>query len=147
MLAYTHKHVQHDVDDRRQVPAIVRMAEAAGGDLRTRPRVSVVCCTASPLQVHPELLDASTDLAAAGIPVVVMSLPIAGGTAPITIAGSVTVGVAEILGTITAIQLRAPGAKLFFSLAPGLLDMRRDHLRLRRRGGPPAGGAGGRDRP
>jgi trimethylamine:corrinoid methyltransferase-like protein len=123
-LAYTHKHVQHDVDDRRQVAAIVRMAEVTGGDLRSRPRVSVVCCTASPLQVHPELLDASTDLAAAGVPVVVMSLPIAGGTAPITIAGSVTVGVAEVLGTITAIQLRAPDAKLFFSLAPALLDMR-----------------------
>jgi trimethylamine--corrinoid protein Co-methyltransferase len=123
-LAYTHKHVQHDVDDRRQVAAIVRMAEVTGGDLRSWPRVSVVCCTASPLQVHPELLDASTDLAAAGIPVVVMSMPIAGATAPITIAGSITVGVAEVLGTMTAIQLRAPGAKLFFSLAPGLLDMR-----------------------
>ena len=124
MLAHTRKHVSCDVDGPWQVPSIVRMAETAGGDLRTRPRVSVVCCTASPLQVHPELLDASTDLAAAGIPVVVMSMPIAGGTAPITVAGSVTVGVAEILGTITAIKLRAPEAKLFFSMVPGLLDMR-----------------------
>ena len=124
MLAHTRKHVGSDVDGRWQVPSIVRMAEAAGGDLRTRPRISVVCCTASPLQVHPEMLDAATDLAAAGIPVVVMSMPIAGGTAPITVAGSVTVGVAEILGTVTAIQLRAPGAKLFFSMVPGLLDMR-----------------------
>jgi trimethylamine--corrinoid protein Co-methyltransferase len=124
MLAHTRKHVGSDVDGRWQVPAIMRMAEAAGGDLRARPRVSVVCCTASPLQVHAELLDASTDLAAAGIPVVVMSMPIAGGTAPITVAGSVTVGVAEILGAITAIKLRAPEAKLFFSMVPGLLDMR-----------------------
>ena len=115
-------------DDRRggrwQVPGTRRMAEAAGGDLRTRPRVSVVFCTASPLQVHPEMLDAATDLAAAGLPLVVMSMPIAGGTTPITVAGSVTVGVAEILGTMTAIKLRAPEAKLFFSMVPGLLDMR-----------------------
>jgi len=55
---------------------------------------------------------------------VVMSMPIAGGTAPITVAGSVTVGVAEILGTITAVKLRAPEAKVFFSMVPGLLDMR-----------------------
>jgi len=123
-LAYTRKHVQHDVDYRRQVGPFLRMSEAAGGDLRTRPRTSIVCCTASPLQVHPELLDASTDLASAGIPVVVMAMPIAGGTTPITVAGSVTVGVAEVLGTITAIQARAPGAKLFFSMVPGLLDMR-----------------------
>ena len=124
MLAHTGKHVSADVDGRWQVPAIMRMAQTAGGDLHTRPRVSVICCTASPLQVHPELLDASTDLAAAGLPVVVMSMPIAGGTAPITVAGSVTVGVAEILGTITAIKQRAPEAKLFYSMVPGFLDMR-----------------------
>jgi len=124
MLANTRKHVQHDVEGRREVAPFLRMTEAAGGDLRTRPRTSVVCCTASPLQVHPELLDASTDLAAAGIPVVVMSMPIAGGTTPITVAGSVTVGVAEVLGTIVAIQARAPGAKVFFSMVSGLLDMR-----------------------
>jgi trimethylamine--corrinoid protein Co-methyltransferase len=124
MLSHTRKHVSADVDGRWQVPAIMRMAQTAGGDLRTRPRISIVCCTASPLQVHPELLDASTDLAAAGLPIIVMSMPIAGGTAPITVAGSVTVGVAEILGTITAIKLRAPEAKLFFSMVPGFLDMR-----------------------
>jgi len=124
MLAHTQKHVMTDVEARWQVPGTRRMAEAAGGDLHTRPRVSIIFCTASPLQEHPEMLDAATDLAAAGLPLVVMSMPIAGGTTPITVAGSVTVGVAEILGTITAIKLRAPEAKLFFSMVPGLLDMR-----------------------
>jgi len=124
MLAHTQKHVMTDVDARWQVAGTRRMAEAAGGDLRTRPRVSIIFCTASPLQAHTELLDASTDLAAAGLPVVVMSMPIAGGTAPITIAGSVTVAVAEIIGTITAVKLRAPEARVFFSMVPGLLDMR-----------------------
>ncbi|MBM3146484.1 MAG: trimethylamine methyltransferase family protein [Actinobacteria bacterium] len=124
MLASTQKHVMNDVEFHWQVPGTRRMAEAAGGDLRTRPRVSIVFCTASPLQAHTEMLDAATDLAAAGLPLVVMSMPIAGGTAPITVAGSVTVGVAEILGTITAVKLRAPEAKLFFSMVPGLLDMR-----------------------
>jgi trimethylamine--corrinoid protein Co-methyltransferase len=124
LLGHTTKHVQHDVDGRWQVDALRRMAEATGGDLRTRPRVSVVCCTASPLQAHAELLDASTDLAALGIPVVVMPMPITGGTAPLTVAATVTMTMAEFLGAATAMQLRAPGARLILGAVPGVLDMR-----------------------
>jgi trimethylamine--corrinoid protein Co-methyltransferase len=124
-LRHTTKHVQHEVDGRWQVEACKRMAEAAGGDLRTRPRVSLICCTASPLHAHAELLDASTDLAALGIPVVVMPMPIAGGTAPLTVAGTVTMVMAEFLGAATSVQLRAPGARLILGAVPGLLDMKR----------------------
>jgi trimethylamine--corrinoid protein Co-methyltransferase len=124
ILRHTTKHVQHDVDGRWQVEPLVRMAEIAGGDVRTRPRVSAVCCTASPLSAHAELLDASTDLAMRGIPVLVLPMPIAGGTAPLTVAGTATMNVAEFFGAATAIQLRAPGAPLIMGAAPGLLDMR-----------------------
>jgi trimethylamine--corrinoid protein Co-methyltransferase len=124
MLASTTKHIQHDVDGRSQVDPLVSMAEVAGGDLRARPRVSVVCCTASPFSAHSELLDACTDLAARGIPVLVLPMPIAGGTAPLTVAATATMNVAEFLGAATAMQLRASGAPLIFGAAPGLLDMK-----------------------
>lgn len=123
-LCHTTKHVQHEVDGRWQVEACRRMAEVAGDDLWTRPRVSLICCTASPLHAHAELLDASTDLAALGIPVVVMPMPLAGGTAPLTVAGTVTMVMAEFLGAATAVQLRAPGARLILGAVPGLLDMK-----------------------
>jgi len=123
-LGHTTKHVQHDVDGRWQVEPLRRMAEVTGGDLRMRPRVSVVCCTASPLQAHAELLDASTDLAALGIPVVVMPMPITGGTAPLTVAATVTMVMAEFLGAATAMQLLAPGARLILGAVPGILDMK-----------------------
>jgi trimethylamine--corrinoid protein Co-methyltransferase len=124
MLRRTTKHVQHEVDGRWQVEPLKHMAEATGGDLRERPRVSVVCCTASPLSAHTELLDASTGLAAFGIPVLVMPMPIMGGTAPLTVAATATMNVAEFLGAATAMQLRAPGAPLIMGAAPGLLDMK-----------------------
>jgi trimethylamine--corrinoid protein Co-methyltransferase len=124
LLAHTRKHVQHDLDGRWQVEALRRMAEATGGDLGTRPRVSVVCCTASPLKAHPELLDASTDLAALGIPVAIMPMPISGGTAPLTVSATATMVMAEFLGAATAMQVRAPGARLILGAVPGLLDMR-----------------------
>jgi trimethylamine--corrinoid protein Co-methyltransferase len=123
-LANTRKHVQHEVEGRWQVEPLKRMAEATGGDLRKRPRVSVVCCTASPLLAHAELLDASTDLAKAGIPVVVYPMPIAGGTAPITVAGAVTMNIAEFLGAATAILVQCPGAPLLMGAGTSMLDMR-----------------------
>jgi trimethylamine--corrinoid protein Co-methyltransferase len=123
-LRHTTKHVQHEVDGRWQVDACRRMAEVAGGDLLTRPRLSLVCCTASPLQAHAELLDASTDLAALGIPVVIMPMPITGATAPLTIAATVTMIMAEFLGAMTAMRVRAPESRLVLGAVPGLLDMK-----------------------
>ena len=123
-LAHTRKHVQHELEGRWQVEAIRRMSEATGGDVRERPRVSVVCCTASPLLVHSELFDASTDLAAMGIPVVIYPMPIAGATAPITVAGTATMNIAEFMGAATAMLLRAPDAPIIMGAGLGLLDMR-----------------------
>jgi len=123
MLTWTTMHVQHEIEGRWQVEPFLRMTEAAGGD-RRRPRTSIVCCTASPLLAHSRLLDASTDLAALGIPVVILPMPIAGATAPFTAAGAATMNVAEFLGAAAAVHVRAPGAPLIMGIGPGLLDMR-----------------------
>ena len=124
VLAHTRKHVQHEVEGRWQVEAVRRMAEATGGELRERPRVSLVCCTASPLLAHGELLDASTDLAALGIPIVIYPMPIAGGTAPITVAGAATMNIAEFIGAATAMLLRVPQAPIIMGAGVSMLDMR-----------------------
>ena len=124
MLSWSRKHVQHEVEGRWQVEAFRRVAEVAGGDPATRPRLSIVCCTASPLRAHAELLDASSDVAAMGFPVVVLPMPIAGAAAPTTVAGTATVNVAEFLGAATAIRLAAPDAKVIMGVGAALLDMR-----------------------
>lgn len=124
MLTWSRKHVQHEVEGRWQVEPFKRVAEAVGGDLATRPRLSIVCCTSSPLRAHAELLDASADLAAMGIPVVVLPMPISGATAPITAAGTAIMNVAEFLGAAAAIRLAAPQAKLIMGIGAAHLDMR-----------------------
>jgi trimethylamine--corrinoid protein Co-methyltransferase len=123
LLSWTSKHVQHEIDGRWQVEAFLRMAEIAGGD-GARPRLSIVCCTASPLRAHGRLLDASTDLAVHGVPVVILPMPISGATAPITIAGTAAMNVAEFLGAATAVLVRAPEARLVMGIGPGLIDPR-----------------------
>jgi trimethylamine--corrinoid protein Co-methyltransferase len=101
--------------------------EIIAGDLRRfreRPRVGVLCAVRAPLEVEANLLDLTCDLAALGAPVWIYSMPISGATGPVTFAGTMTLMWAEILGTLTALQIASPGATAMACCGPGLLDMR-----------------------
>ncbi len=127
VLSETTKHVQHDVHDLGDVAPMLELLGVLGqGDeeLRTRPRVSLVCCTASPLKVEGRVLDASIAMARHHVPILVYPMPIAGATAPVTIAGAVTLNIAEFLAVATTIALAAPGAPLMMGAGASLLDMR-----------------------
>jgi trimethylamine--corrinoid protein Co-methyltransferase len=58
-----------------------------------------------------------------GIPAIYSPAPLAGGTAPITIAGQVAQGTAESLLGLIIHQLRNPGAPFLFGIGPAVLDM------------------------
>lgn len=126
-LTYSNMHTQHEIESTWQAELLLRMFEVVGCDretMRTRPRLSVVCCTASPLLAHREMLDADLELAAHGVPILVYPMPVAGGNAPVTVAGAVTMNIAEFLGVATAIQLAHPGAPLLMGAGTSLLDMK-----------------------
>ena len=126
-LCWSDKHLQDEVNDHRQVETLMGMMEVVCGGLdefRRRPRVSVVCCTSSPLGIDRDFLDANLEMARYGTPILVYPMPIAGGTAPITVAGTVAMNVAEFLGVNAAIQLAAPGTPVMFGAGASLLDMK-----------------------
>jgi len=126
MAAWARKHIQEDVTFPWQVePALEIFATLCGGldAYRERPRFSSICCTTSPLAVDGDLLDASIGLARHGCPIVVYPMPIAGATAPLTVAGVVTMNVAEFLGVATAIELAAPGSRQIMGVGASLIDM------------------------
>jgi trimethylamine--corrinoid protein Co-methyltransferase len=132
MLTETSKHVTF-VDCPGEVDAVLRICEAHSGDLeqfRARPRISTVVTAASPLQVDGGALDIHIALAEHGVPIEVYSMTIAGATSPVTLAGSVTQGLAEFLGIATALQVAAPGARLVFCFGSGVLDMLRTTFAL-----------------
>jgi trimethylamine--corrinoid protein Co-methyltransferase len=70
------------------------------------------------------MLDLNVAVARLGGPVVVYPMPIAGATAPVTVAGAAVMNVAEFLGCAAAIQLQAPGAPLIMGAGTSLLDMK-----------------------
>lgn len=132
LLTETHRHVTF-IDCPREVGTVLRICEVLAGDLerfRERPRISTVVTAASPLQVDGEALDVHVALARQGVPVKVYSMAIAGATAPVTLAGTVALGLAEFLGIATALQAAAPGARLIFAFGSGVLDMLRTTFSL-----------------
>jgi len=113
------------------VTPLLRILEVLCGDLdrfRSRPRVSTLFTVASPFQLDGRLLDFHAELARYGAPVEIYTVPMAGATAPITLAGTVTQGVAEFLGAASAMQVLAPGARLIMGAGSTILDMRTAQL-------------------
>jgi trimethylamine--corrinoid protein Co-methyltransferase len=103
-----------------------RMACEVRGDterLREKPYFIMYNQPVSPLK-HPfETVDKLLFCADRGVPSTYCPSPIAGGTAPITTAGQVTLGVAEALFGLVLHQLRSPGAPFVIGQGPNVLDM------------------------
>ena len=126
ILRETDKHVTF-VDCPTEVAAVKRIFEVLAGDLARfseRPRVSTLVTAASPLQVDGKVLDVHVAMAECGAPIKVYSMTSAGATSPMTIAGTVTQGVAEFLAIATILQVAVPASKVIFCCGSGTLDMK-----------------------
>jgi trimethylamine---corrinoid protein Co-methyltransferase len=100
-------------------------ADSGGRDnLRQKPRAIFDVCPSPPLNWSEFGSHNLLDLARAGVPAEIVSMPLAGGTAPVTLAGSVTQHAAEVLAGITLHQLAAPGSPIVWGGAPAIFDMR-----------------------
>lgn len=99
--------------------------EAGGRErLRQRPRAVFDVCPSPPLTWTEFAAQSLIDLARAGVPAEIVSMPLAGAAAPVTLAGAVVQHAAECLSGITIHQLAAPGAPLVWGGAPAIFDMR-----------------------
>ena len=92
--------------------------------LVARPRAVFDVCPSPPLHWSDFAAQNLVDLARAGIPAEIISVPLAGATAPVTLAGAVVQHAAECLSGIVIHQLAAPGAPVVWGGAPAIFDMR-----------------------
>lgn len=99
--------------------------ESRGRDiLRQKPRAIFDVCPSPPLNWSEFASQNLVDLARAGIPAEIVSMPLAGATAPVTLAGSITQHAAECISGIVIHQLAQPGAPIVWGGAPAIFDMR-----------------------
>jgi len=127
-LANTGKHVQTvTVVEPDLAEIAVRMALAVSGSeeaMRAEPPISALLGTVTPLGNDAGTLEAGLVFAEAGIPIGFVTMPMGGSTTPITMAGSLVVGIAEALGAVCVVQAACPGAAVFICFIPSVMDLK-----------------------
>lgn len=102
------------------------LSAVAGGDraLAERPIAVFDVCPSPPLLWSDLTCQNLIDCARAGIPAELVSMPLAGATAPVTLAAAVVQHAAECLSGILIGQLAKKGAKVVWGGSPAAFDMR-----------------------
>ena len=102
------------------------LALVAGGEeaLAARPIAVFDVCPSPPLLWSDLTCQNLIDCARAGIPAELVSMPLAGATAPVTLAAAVVQHAAENLSGITIGQLARRGAPIVWGGSPAAFDMR-----------------------
>jgi trimethylamine--corrinoid protein Co-methyltransferase len=98
------------------------------GDRRafaTKPQAIFDVCPSPPLIWSEFGAQNLIELARAGVPAEIVSMPLAGAAAPVTLLGSVVQHAAECLSGITIHQLAGAGAPVVWGGAPAIFDMRK----------------------
>lgn len=127
MASNTGKHVRVLSFSAAGVEAILEMTRVFldGKTIREKPLFSMGFTAHGPLRWTNLALEIYYTSAGHGIPVMVNGEPMAGGTSPVTLAGALTVGNAEIIGGIVVNQLLEPGRPCIHNLGfAHVMDMR-----------------------
>src|SRR5512138_2465675 len=122
------KHAQTEsIYNVREASAAIEMAALLVGGkdkLRARPVLSLMQCTAPPLAHDRGSLDAALIAAEHGIPTGFMTMASCLTTGPVTLAGNLAVGNAEVIAATALLQLAYPGAPVFYAAAQTASDPR-----------------------
>ena len=106
---------------------MIRLAAAiAGGPdkLRERPIVSTLTCPVSPLKLVRECCEIIIESARSGVCCNILSMAMAGGSSPVTLAGTLVTHNAEVLAGVTLSQATAKGAPVVYGSSTTGMDLR-----------------------
>ncbi len=127
MLRHTTKPIVFVCDTRADIEDIAAMAAAVAGGmerLARYPNILLYSEPSTPLQHTLEATEKLLFCAEYTIPVTHSPAPMMGGTAPVTIAGAVALGNAEVLSSLVMHQLKKPGAPFLYGHGVHHLDMK-----------------------
>jgi len=101
------------------------LAAIVGGrdTLRERPLLSFATCPGSPLTYSKEHCEIVMEAARCGLAVNIISMTMAGGSAPVTLAGTLVVLNAEVLGSIVLNQLVCKGSPVIYGSSTCPIDL------------------------
>jgi trimethylamine--corrinoid protein Co-methyltransferase len=127
MLEHTTKPIVFVCDDRADCQAISAMAAAAAGGmerLRLSPTLLLYSEPSTPLKHSETATGKLLYMAEQALPIVHSPAPMMGGTAPVTLAGGLALGNAEVLSSLVMHQLKQPGAPFVYGSGLHHMDMK-----------------------
>jgi trimethylamine--corrinoid protein Co-methyltransferase len=117
-LQNTTKHVHgveiFDAEDARKQVELGALIAGSREDLDKRPRFSVIHCSIAPLTFERDAVEALVEFAKAGVPVTTMTMSLSGGTAPVTLAGTLVNANSENLASFVIGQTARKGARTIY---------------------------------
>jgi len=126
-LANTSKHGFMGSGNGFLTKKLVKMAAAiVGGEdkLRERPIISFLTCPISPLQLIGDCCEIIIESARSGMVVNILSMAMAGGSSPVTLAGTLVNHNAEVLGGIVLNQLTCKGSPVIYGSSTTAMDLK-----------------------
>ncbi len=114
------------LNERLLEPVLALVTTVAGSEaaLAERPFITALAESTSPLQLVASQLAVLRNFAARGLPLTLHAHPIAGFTAPVTLAGELVITHAEVLALATIAQLIRPGSPVVYGMSASVPDMR-----------------------
>ncbi len=126
-LPHTTKHCAFGPGNGVLLKKIVQMGVAIAGSaekFQQRPMISFTTCPVSPLKLITDSCEIIIQSARTGTVCNILSMAMAGATAPVTLAGALVTHNAEILGGLTLSQLARKGAAVIYGSSTTAMDLR-----------------------
>lgn len=113
-----------NLDAAKEMIEFCSMIAGSEENLRRKPFWGGSCEPVTPLVEGKDAMEKSLLCAEKGLPVVVYSMPMAGGTTPATWPAILALSCAEVLSQLVVLQLKRPGAPVIFGSIPNIMEMR-----------------------
>jgi trimethylamine--corrinoid protein Co-methyltransferase len=103
------------------------LAVVAGGEeeLERKPTGVIATNPSSPLGLTEIVSENIVACAQYSLPAMLIPIPLAGGSSPVTLAGTLVQHTAEVLGGLVVSQTARPGAPVLFGGGPSIMDMQK----------------------
>ena len=126
-LSNTTKPVGCEAIDKWEARKCIELAAiVAGGEdkLRERPFLGLGVCPVSPLKLPRDATEVIIECSRAGLPDTILSMAMSGGSAPVTLAGTLVQHNAEVLSGIVLAQLTERGSPIIYGSSTTAMDLR-----------------------
>jgi trimethylamine--corrinoid protein Co-methyltransferase len=124
----TTKHVQgveiYNAEDARKQIELGALIAGGVDELKKKPCFTVIHCSIAPLMFEHDAVEALVEFARGGVVVTTMTMSLSGGTAPVTMAGTLVNANSENLASLVIGQVAAKGARTVYCSSSTPVNMK-----------------------